>query len=157
MILGTWHFSFHVSDIEQSEAFYRDVLGLELVLRQDQANEYTASLVGYPNASLRVAQFKFPDLPSGTVSSHTLELVEYVHPRGERHASERCNTGTAHFAMRVDDIWAEYNRLVAAGVTFISPPNDITSGVNAGGGTCYFVDPDGITLELVQAPQRPAA
>jgi catechol-2,3-dioxygenase len=31
MLVDTWHFSFTVSDIEQSIRFYRDILGLELV------------------------------------------------------------------------------------------------------------------------------
>jgi lactoylglutathione lyase len=154
MILGTWHFSFHVYDIDASVAFYRDVLGLELVHQQEQSNEYTSRLVGYPGASLRVAQLSYRDAPSGTLSSHLLELVEYVSPRGEERSPERFNVGTGHLAFRVSDIQAEYERLVQAGVQFVSPPNHITAGVNAGGGTCYFVDPDGITLELVQAPQR---
>ena len=35
---------------------------------------------------------------------------------------------------------------------FVSPPNLIKAGVNRGGYACYFRDPDGITLELVQPP-----
>lgn len=39
------------------------------------------------------------------------------------------------------------------GVRFKSPaPNGITEGVNQGGYSIYFFDPDGITLELVQPP-----
>ena len=43
MLVDTWHFSFTVSDIEQSIRFYRDVVGLELVHTQEQANPYTVS------------------------------------------------------------------------------------------------------------------
>jgi hypothetical protein len=43
-------------------------------------------------------------------------------------------------------------KLVAAGVQFFSPPNLITAGVNAGGFTCYFHDPDKIVLEILQPP-----
>ena len=48
MLIAPWHFSFTVSDIEQSILFYRDVLGMELMHRQEQANEYTRKFVGYP-------------------------------------------------------------------------------------------------------------
>jgi catechol 2,3-dioxygenase-like lactoylglutathione lyase family enzyme len=153
MLHGIWHFSFTVADIERSIAFYRDLLGFTLVHRQEQANEYTSRLVGYPAAHLMVAQFAVPGQPRG-ISSHDLELVEYVHPRGTRGDANINNPGAAHLAMCVDDIQARYERLRAAGVHFVSPPNAITAGVNAGGFTCYFHDPDQIVLEMVQPPRR---
>lgn len=151
MLYGVWHFSFTVADIERSIVFYRDLLGFTLVHTQEQANAYTSRLVGYPNAHLKVAQFALPGQPRG-ISTHDLELVEYVHPRGARGDSNICNPGAAHLAMCVDDIHARYDRLRAAGVQFVSPPNAITAGVNAGGLTCYFRDPDSIVLEMVQPP-----
>ena len=151
MLYGVWHFSFTVADIERSITFYRDLLGFTLVHTQEQANEYTSRLVGYPNAQLKVAQFALPGQPRGT-SSHDLELVEYVNPRGHRGDSNICNPGAAHLAMCVDDIQARYERFTAAGIHFVSPPNAITAGVNQGGFTCYFHDPDQIVLEMVQPP-----
>lgn len=151
MIHGVWHFSFTVSDIERSIVFYRDLLGFTLIHTQEQANEYTSRLVGYADAHLKVAQFALPGQPR-RVSTHDLELVEYVYPRGARGDANICNPGAAHLAMCVDDIHARYDRLRAAGVRFVSPPNAITAGVNRGGFTCYFHDPDAIVLELVQRP-----
>lgn len=153
MLRAVWHFSFTVADLERSIEFYRDLLEFELVHVQEQANEYTRRLVGYPDAHLKVAQFAVPGLPRG-VSTHDLELVEYVSPRGSRGDVEICNPGAAHLAMAVDDIHERHARLVAAGVRFVSPPNEITAGVNAGGWTCYFRDPDEIVLELVQPPRH---
>lgn len=153
MIQGIWHFSFTVADIERSIAFYRDLLGLTLIHTQDQANAYTSALVGYADAHLKVAQFAVPGAPRG-LSSHHLELVEYAHPRGTRGDENICNPGAAHLAICVDDIRSSYASLTAAGVHFFSPPNAITAGVNAGGFTCYFHDPDHIVLELVQPPPR---
>ncbi len=103
MIQGIWHFSFTVADIERSIAFYRDRLGLTLIHTQDQANAYTSALVGYADAHLKVAQFAVPGAPHG-FSSHHLELVEYVHPRGRRGDENICNPGAAHLAICVDDI-----------------------------------------------------
>src|SRR5579871_1256876 len=111
MLYGIWHFSFTVADIERSIAFYRDVLGFTLIHTQEQANEYTARLVGYPNAHLKVAQFAVPGQPRG-ISTHDLELVEYVHPRGERGDTNVCNPGAAHLAMTVEDIHAWHERLL---------------------------------------------
>lgn len=148
---GVWHFSFTVADMERSVAFYRDALGFQLIHRQEQANEYTRRLVGYGNAHLKVAQFALPGQPRG-VSTHDLELVEYVLPRGRRGDIEICNPGAAHLAFAVEDIDDHYRRLTAAGVHFFSPPNVITAGVNEGGLTCYFHDPDQIVLEMIQPP-----
>jgi catechol 2,3-dioxygenase-like lactoylglutathione lyase family enzyme len=150
-VKGVWHFSFHVGDIDRSVDFYERILGLELVRRQDQANEYTRALVGFPDASLRIAQLRVPGQPRGC-STHDLELVEYVAPRGEPHGGGRNRPGASHLAFAVEDIHTTYERLVGFGVTFVSPPQAITSGANEGGYTCYFLDPDEITLELVQPP-----
>ncbi len=148
---GVWHFSFHVADLDLSIAFYEGVLGLELVRRQDQANAYTRALVGFADASLRVAQLRVPGQPD-SVSGHHLELVEYVAPRGIPHSPERNRPGASHLAFVVDDIHETFDRLTSAGVAFVSRPQAITAGVNTGGFACYFVDPDEITLELVQPP-----
>jgi catechol 2,3-dioxygenase-like lactoylglutathione lyase family enzyme len=148
---GVWHFSFTVADIERSIVFYRDVLGFELIHRQEQANEYTRRLVGYADAHLKVAQFALPGQPRGR-STHDLELIEFVAPRGIRGDIGICNPGAAHLAIGVDDIQDRYRRLTNAGVHFFSPPNPITAGINEGGFTCYFHDPDQIVLEMVQPP-----
>ena len=42
-MLGVWHFSFTVANLERSIAFYTK-LGLELLLTQEQANEYTRAV-----------------------------------------------------------------------------------------------------------------
>jgi len=150
-VQALWHFSFTVSDIDQSVAFYADLLGMEVVTRQDQANAYTEKLVGMPGADLRVAMLRIPGFPAGP-SRHHLELVEYVHPRGVKADVRTNNVGAPHLAMVVEDIHAEYARLTAAGVRFRSEPVEIVAGVNTGGWTVYFLDPDDITLEISQPP-----
>lgn len=151
MLCGVWHFSFTVADLAKSIVFYRDLLQFDLVHTQEQSNEYTRRLVGYPNARLLVAQFVVPGQPRG-ISNHDLELVQYLVPKGERGSCEICNPGAAHMAIVVDDIYERYERFINAGVEFVSPPNEITAGINAGGHTCYFRDPDDIILELMQPP-----
>jgi len=44
----------------------------------------------------------------------------------------------------------------ALGVTFVSPPNEVTYGVNKGAWAVYFKGPDDIRLELIQ-PARTGA
>jgi len=106
------------------------------------------------DASLEIAQLKLPGVFSGP-STHILELVEYRRPTGDRPRLDTQNVGVAHLAFIVDDVTERYDRMCGRGVQFVSPPVAITQGVNRGGYTCYFRDPDGITLELVQpSPER---
>jgi catechol 2,3-dioxygenase-like lactoylglutathione lyase family enzyme len=142
-MLGVWHFSFTVSDLDAAVDFYTRVLRFEHIHTQAQSNEYTRRLVGYPDADLRVAQLVVPGQPRG-LSTHDLELVQYLSPRGERGDYNICNPGQAHL---------EYSRLVEAGVEFFSEPNLITAGVNEGGYTVYFYGFDHIVHELVQPPK----
>ncbi len=152
MICGFWHVSFTVSNLEVSVKWYTEVLGLEFARSQVQHNEYTSKLVAFPDAHLKVAQLCVPGQPV-PISHHHIELVEYVHPRGEDIPLDTNRTGVGHWAFIVDDIHAEFDRLKALGVQFkADTPIAIEAGVNKGGFTIYFTDPDGITLELLQPP-----
>lgn len=150
-VSGLWHVSFTVGDIDRSIAFYCDLLGMELITRQDQCNPYTEKLVAMPGADLKVAMLRIPGWPAGP-SRHHLELVEYVAPRGVKADVRTNNVGAPHLAFVVADIHAEYARLSAAGVRFKSDPVEIVAGVNTGGWTVYLLDPDDITLEISQPP-----
>jgi catechol 2,3-dioxygenase-like lactoylglutathione lyase family enzyme len=157
VIIDLLHFSFTVSDINRSVEWYTSVLGLELVHRQRQENEYTPVLVGISGAVLEVAQLKIPGIAS-PYSTHMLELIEYVFPVGERPELPTSNVGVAHLALLVTDIFDRYERLSNVGVEFRNAPVQITAGANEGGFACYFCDPDGITLEFLQfSPSRAAS
>ncbi len=107
--------------------------------------------MGYPDAHLRVAMFKTP-ASTCSPSSHVLELVAYVAPEGQKIDLSTCNVGSAHMAFVVDDIFSTYEDWRKQGVRFKSDPVAIEAGVNQGGYTVYFLDPDGITLEIIQPP-----
>lgn len=154
MIQGIWHFSFTVKDIEVSKRFYHDLLGLEIIHEQVQNNEYTSKLVNYENAHLKVVMFAIPNVDHG-ISGHVIELVEYVNPKGIEINLETKNTGVGHIAFVVNDIHKEFDRLISAGIRFkAEKPITIVEGRNKGGYTIYFYDPDGITLELFQPPNK---
>jgi catechol 2,3-dioxygenase-like lactoylglutathione lyase family enzyme len=151
-LTGIWHTSFTVWDLETSLEFYCGLLGMEAVTQQTQHNEYTARLVAYPEAHLKVAMLRIPGAFAGP-SNHHLELVEYVHPKGAKTDVATNRAGAPHLAFVTDDLHAEMARLKAAGVRFkAEEPIEIVAGVNKGGYTVYLLDPDDITLELSQPP-----
>jgi catechol 2,3-dioxygenase-like lactoylglutathione lyase family enzyme len=78
--------------------------------------------------------------------------VRYHAPDGRSSAREIRDPGQAHLAIAVDDADAMHARLVSAGIRFVTPPNEITAGVNLGGKACYFFGPDDIVHELLEPP-----
>lgn len=151
MLVDVLHFSFTVSDIDRSVAWYTGSLGLEVVDRQRQESAYTGTLVGMPGAVLEVARLDIPGRTRGP-SGHLLELIQYVRPEGKVIPLLTNSPGVAHLAFIVDDIHQRHERMRDAGVEFRNPPVAITTGTNAGGWACYCSGPDGETLELLQLP-----
>ncbi|HSB42310.1 MAG TPA: VOC family protein [Methylomirabilota bacterium] len=151
-VTGILHTGLTVSDLDRSIAFYRDLLGLELIAQWDSSRPYLRTVVGYPDAELRIALLRLPGA-AGAVGHH-IELLEYRRPRGTRGDANTYNPGNGHVAFMVDDLEAIYTALKGRGVRFKSAPVDITHGRNAGGRAVYFFDPDDITLEMIQPAPR---
>lgn len=141
------HTGLQVADLGRSLAFYRDVLGFELVFAWNPQAPYVGELVGYPDVDLHSAILRLPD------SDVFLELLEYRNV--ERHAvdTRTANPGTAHIAFFVEGLDDLYERLVAAGVAAVSAPVTPTIGPNKGGRAVYMIDPDGIRVELIETSQ----
>ena len=76
MITGVNHTSFTVSDVERSIAFYRDLLGMELLSLAERDPIFSERVTAIPGAHLKVAYLKAPD-------GHRLELIEYLSPKGK--------------------------------------------------------------------------
>lgn len=146
-ITGLSHTSFTVSNLDRSIGFYRDVLGLEVVMTMERRAQWIAEMTGFDGAALHIAVLRWPG------EEHFLELIEYVVPRGDGVASATNVVGSAHLGFFVDDINAEYERLSAAGVHFVAPPVRVVEPPSAGAWAAYFRDPDGIPLELQQRPR----
>jgi catechol 2,3-dioxygenase-like lactoylglutathione lyase family enzyme len=151
VIRALHHTGYTVDDIERSLGFYRDLLGMEEVARQEKQGGYLAGIVGYPEAHVRMAHLRVGG------EGHLLELFEYVAPAGrpapDAHAP--VDSGTPHLCFAVDDLRGVYKRLIAAGVdTFVSPPVEVDTGINKGALALYLRDPDGVPVELFQPPAR---
>lgn len=153
MLTGVFHFSFTVNDMEESKDFYTRVLGLELVHEGRFNKPYTSKQVGYENADLLAAAFRIKGKKPED-STHILELVQYLNPKGTRLDTRTINPGSAHMAFVVDDMFAEYERMKSLGVRFRSEPVAITAGPNEGGYTIYFLDCNDITLEMIQPGKK---
>jgi lactoylglutathione lyase len=144
-IVGTHHTAFQVADLERSLAFYRDLLGFELVWKRVNREDYVRRIVGYPEAELHQALLRFPS------SEHCLELIDYRGVERTPVDTQPPNPGTAHICLIARGLRDVYERLVAAGVEAVSEPVHVTSGPNKGRLAVYMVDPDGFRVELLSS------
>ena len=78
-----------MQSLERSIAFYRDVLGLELVFQWNPQAPYISELVGYPDVDLHGAILRVP----GT--DVCLELLEYRNIRAGRWTCATAMSATA--------------------------------------------------------------
>lgn len=148
MITGMHHVSRGVSDMDAALAFYRDLLGMELVLDTEMSGAMLDAETGLTGAQLRFALLR----GSGTMPF--LELLQYRAPAGRPYpsGSSPADVGAHHIALVVNDIGKAHARLAAAGVRFNAPPQEVDSGTLRGHWTAYCFDPDGQIVELWQLP-----
>jgi catechol 2,3-dioxygenase-like lactoylglutathione lyase family enzyme len=139
------HVSVTAADLDRSLGFYADVVGLQLLGRGETDAEHVRLQTGFPDLRLRWAELSFG-------RGQVLELFEYLTPRGTPLHARTCDPGCVHFALEVDDLERLYERLVTAGVRTRSKPVSIATGNWQGAKALYALDPDGVTVEFVEAP-----
>ena len=121
------HVAITVRDMERSVAFYRDLLGFD-VLGQLLVNEGRQKLVYLRSGGAHVELFEFRDHDAETV----VGVPDTV-------------GGFKHLALQTDDVDGLAVRLKAAGIEFTVDPLDAEGGVRL----AFFLDPDGNLLEIV--------
>ena len=119
------HTRMRVSDMDQTIAFYRDVLGLEVLERKTSPRGSHLAFLAVPNSQELIELCSFP--PSGPVKVQE-DLV--------------------HLAFEVDDIDRTMQELTSKCVTITDGPTRTSSGSRF-----IFIDaPDGYEVELIERP-----
>lgn len=142
---GMSHIAFCVRDIDKSLAFYRDVLGMEVVFDQvqDTTNGTLPTVYQHPRQTRRTVHLTYGGGPSAPF------LVMTSHPREDAHGApiKLDQVGISHFSLTVADTRALAENLQAKGVPLAAP---LESWADAQGNirTFYVYDPDGILLQF---------
>src|SRR6478672_7361444 len=146
-VIAADHTGITVSNIERSLEFWRDVLGFELSHRAHQKGELAEQITGVSGAEILIAVVKAP--------GHKIELLEYRAPEDRKRLDARpCDVGSVHIALVVDELDTLLERIAASGWKAAGKPQTLTVGPNAGKRVIYVRDPDGTTIELMQAPPQ---
>jgi catechol 2,3-dioxygenase-like lactoylglutathione lyase family enzyme len=145
-IIAADHTGITVSNLERSLAFWENVLGFELSHRAHQTAELASEITGVAGAEISIAVVKAP-------GGHKIELLEYLAPPDRKHVDLRpCDVGSVHVALTVDNLDAVLSAIAASGWKAAGKPQTLQSGPNAGKRVVYVRDPDGTTIEFMQAP-----
>jgi catechol 2,3-dioxygenase-like lactoylglutathione lyase family enzyme len=140
MMQAIHHTAISTEDIDRLVKFYRDLLGFEVEFEfsWSSGSEVSDKILSLENSAAKVAMLKLGDF--------RLELFQFSSPEPEPSDPSRpvCNHGLTHLAFTVSDVKSEYERLLKAGMTFHSPPQDIGAIVT------YGRDPDGNVVELME-------
>jgi methylmalonyl-CoA/ethylmalonyl-CoA epimerase len=131
MISRVDHLGIAVRSLDETLAFYRDALGLE-VTEVETVLEQKVRVAIMPVGEVRVELLESTD-PEGPVA-------KFIESRGE---------GLHHVAFRVDDLEATLAALAGAGVRLI----DTKPRIGAGGAKIAFIHPKagfGVLYELCQ-------
>ncbi|WP_224094531.1 VOC family protein [Arthrobacter sp. StoSoilB13] len=109
--------SIHVKDPATAHAFYTETLGFETLMAMPEHNLFIIKDPGADN--------------SADNNSVGLLLEPSDNPIGANYMNAVHDAGLPAIVFGVPDVQAEYERLVAAGVTFKGEPSEDPSGVSA--------------------------
>lgn len=131
------HVALSVRDMERAIAFYRDIMGFEVVFDR----EFTAPmarLINVPEADVRIVHLRFGEA--------MLELFHYRTPAGRprREDQRQSDLGLTHLGFIVSDFYTTYAMLKEKGVTFVGEAVEIRPGVHV----AYFYGPEGEVCEM---------
>tara|TARA_B110000014_G_C20059608_1_gene551724 strand:- start:516 stop:989 length:474 start_codon:yes stop_codon:yes gene_type:complete len=143
MIRGVHHIALSTSDLDRLVSFYCDNFQFEVVYRsQWRQSPVIDRLVGLEGSAARTAML-------GAGNTH-IEIFEFLEPKGVEAETDRpvCDHGYTHFCLEVDDIEAEYERLLSGGMRFHCPPVDTRDSGSLL--ATYGRDPDGNVIELIE-------
>ena len=140
-IRSVHHAGIVVRDMNRSLPFYRDLLGLKVWADYKDESDYVCKVTDVPGARLWIVKLQSP-------GGGMVELLQYLsHPQEAPPPSRSCDVGCNHIALEVEDIDALYEKLVAGGIRFHSPPLLSSNGTAK---VTYCRDPEGVIVELMQ-------
>jgi len=152
MISGVHHFSFSVVNLDRTIDFYTKVLGITLQSRGRNKYDTLGTALFGTKWGIRQAHADL-ELAVMNVGGTRIEFIEYKDPKAQPYHKNPFIAGSAHLAFKVDDIEQTRAALEKAGVEFHAPIHSFMEGGKIEWKWCYFRDPDGIVLELVEQKQ----
>lgn len=143
------HTGITVSSLKESLHFWVDVLRFRFVQQVHfENNEFLENVVGVKGADLTLAMVEGP-------GGFLIELLEYSAPDDRAMMKPRCcDVGSVHLAFMIGDLDEVLARVEAGGWPRLGEPQTVRGGARDGLRIVYARGPDGVTIELLQAPKQ---
>ena len=142
MITQLRHVGVVVKDLETSLHFYKDLLGFKIRKEMEEECPYIDIVLGLKNVRLKTVKLMPPPGGGG------IELLYYYSPGSpQRTPCAIHERGISHFALTIENLDQEYDRLLQQGVKFNSSPQIDPDG---GAKVVFCQDPDGNHIELTE-------
>jgi len=146
MMLNLLHHStIVVSDLEGSLRFYRDILGLKIVVDQEMQGHEINKILGMDDVRLRVVLLQIGEQETGLIG-----LLCFNGQKKQQMIGQPPEPFHHALVLTTDDIDGVYNRLRDAGENPISEP--VTVAIGGVGSVKIFTcrDPNGVLVEFDQ-------
>ncbi|MDA0339153.1 MAG: VOC family protein [Proteobacteria bacterium] len=136
------HVGITVSNLERAVEWYRTAFGLEPGLVIQVSGPNSGTILRLPEHIHKAAL-----LPVGDFA---IELLEFT-PTRRQFDGRQDDVGYVYISFKVDDLDAVYKRMSAEGYDFHTEPQLAEEGQIAGSKFCVMRDPDGKTIEFIEA------
>ena len=142
MIKSLGHVGLGVSDMQRSLEFYRDFLGMKVLMELDITDDRIGRVIGVDDAQCQIVHLEL----GGTI----LELFQYHQPRGtdKARAMQQYDRGLIHIGFEVDDFHHHITQFRQRNITFLGEPVEFRPDV----WIVYIQGPDGEVCEFRQRP-----
>jgi glyoxylase I family protein len=141
MLLNTRHAGIVVHDLDRMLHFWRDVMGLQVVIDFWEEGSFIDTVQGLSGVRLHMIKLRAPD---GSI----IELLKDVaHPTPPPERNALCDRGIRHLAFTVADVETAWQTLRREGCETLSQPVTAPDGK----ARLFFArDPEGNLMEIVQ-------
>ncbi len=142
---GISHIAVCVRDMDKSLAFYRDILGMEVVF--DQVQDTTTG--GLPHVYKQARQTRRTVHLKFGQDNNNPRLVVTSHPNEDSDGNpiKLDQVGLSHYSFSVPDTKALMAELTAKGVQLAAPP-EVWTDDQGKVSNFYVYDPDGILVQF---------
>jgi catechol 2,3-dioxygenase-like lactoylglutathione lyase family enzyme len=149
MILGVYCVAINTGNLQRLRNFYVDLMGFRVVFE----NHWEGNPKSDESLGLEDSAAESVNLSTGNIQ---LKIHEFSWPPPRSEETPRVfDRGYTLLTLHVTDLPAEYERLAAAGMEFVSPPADylyMEEGRPSPNPAvaCFGYDPDGNLIELAE-------
>ena len=140
MIKSLGHVGLGVSNIKKSLEFYRDFLGMEVLMELDVKDDRIGRVIGIEGAACKIAHLQ--------LGNNILELFQYTNPKGQNKAENmnQYDQGLVHIGFEIDNFHTHIEQLKEKGIKLLGEPVEFRPDV----WVAYFHGPDAEVIEFRQ-------